>query len=115
MGKFLILWCTNSAAPFPKESKEYKKFMEHIWMSIDARVKSGMLKDYGFFLESKAGYAIAEGTSEQVFKYVSMFAPYWTSTVHEIISYEKGKEILKQAMTGAIECAEAAAKKHPSI
>lgn len=115
MGKFLILWCTNLAAPFPKESKEYRKFMDHIWMSIDKRVKSGMLKDYGFFLESKAGYAIAEGSSEQVFKYVSMYAPYCTSTVHEIMSYEKGKEILREAMTSAIECAEASAKNTPSI
>jgi hypothetical protein len=37
-----------------------------------------------------------------------MFAPYWTFTVHEVMSYEKGKDILRGVMTGAIECAEAA-------
>jgi L-rhamnose mutarotase len=108
--KFVILWCTNLAAPFPTDSKEYKSFMEHIWSSIDKRVKEGMLKDYGFFLESKAGYAIAETTAEQVFKFVSMFAPYWTFTIHEVMPYEKGKDILRRVMTGAIECAEAAKK-----
>jgi L-rhamnose mutarotase len=108
--KFVILWCTNLAAPFPTDSKEYKSFMEHIWASIDKRVKEGMLKDYGFFLESKAGYAIAETTAEQVFKFVSMFAPYWTFTIHEVMPYEKGKDILRRVMTGAIECAEAAKK-----
>jgi hypothetical protein len=83
--KFLILWCTNLAAPFPTDSKEHIRFMDHIWASIDKRAKEGMLKDYEFFLESKAGYAIAEGTTEQVFMYVSMFTLYWTSTVHEVI------------------------------
>jgi hypothetical protein len=46
-----------------------------------------------------------------VFKFVGMFAPYWTFTVHEVMSYEKGKDILREVMTGAIECAEAAKKK----
>ena len=81
--------------------------MEHLWASIDKRGKEGMLKDFGFFLESKAGYAIAEGTAEQVFKYVSMFKPYWNCTFHEVMPYEKGKDILRGVMTSAIKCSEA--------
>lgn len=65
--------------------------MEHVWASIDRRIKEGMLKDYGFFLESKAGYAIAEGTGERVFKFVGMFAPYWTFTVHKVMPFRKAR------------------------
>jgi hypothetical protein len=92
--RFLALWHQNPLAPWPKDPAELSKLREGIWDGIDNLLKKGEIKEFGFFLDGTSGYAIGEKDSETTFRNISMFLPYYTSSVHEIIPYEKGKEIL---------------------
>jgi hypothetical protein len=65
-----------------------------MWAGIDNLFEKGEIKEFGFFLDGTSGYAIGEKDSATTFKNISMFLPYYASAVHEIIPYEKGKEIL---------------------
>ena len=107
MARFLTLWRRNPVAPWPTDPIEYSKLQEKAWAGIDDLIKKGIVKEFGFFLNGTSGYAIGEGESADTFRNVSMFTPYWESEVHEIIPFEKGKEILRGLLKAQI----AAAKK----
>ncbi len=94
MGRFLILWRTNLAAPAPEDPAKYLEFMEKMWAGVDALKEKGLVKELGNFLDGISGYAIAEGEVAEVYNAMSMFLPFVTAeAVHEIIPYEKGREI----------------------
>jgi hypothetical protein len=76
--------------------------LERGWAGIDDLIKKGIVKEFGFFLNGTSGYAIGEGESADTFRNVSMFLPYWESEVHEIIPFEKGKEILRGLLKAQI-------------
>jgi len=105
VARFLILWRRSPTAPFPTDPVEYSKFMEKTWAAIDALIKKGVIKEMGSFLDGTSGYAIGEGESIDTFRNVSMFVPYYESEVHEIIPYEKTKEIFRALMKGLITAA----------
>jgi len=107
VARFLVLWRTNPAAPWPREPSEYLKLDEKMFAAIDGLIKRGEVKEFGFFLDGTSGYGIGEGESTDTFRSVSMFSPYILSEVHEIIPYEKGKEITIALLKAQI----AAAKK----
>jgi len=105
MARFLVLWRRNPVAPWPTDLAESSKLQERIWAGIDNLMKKGEVKEFGFFLHGISGYAIGEGDGATVFKDVSMFVPYYESEVHEIIDYEKGKEIVRALMKALAEAA----------
>lgn len=99
MARFLILWRTNLAAPWPTDASKAMKLNETMWAAIDKFKKEGVLEDFGFFPNATSGYAIGKGEATDVFARVNMFLPYMHGEVHEIIPYEKGKGILREVMT----------------
>jgi len=105
MARFLVLWRRNPVAPWPTDPVEYLKLQERIWAGIDNLMKKSEVKEFGLFLDGISGYAIGEGDSATAFKNVSMFVPYFESEVHEIIDYEKAKEILRGLMKARAEAA----------
>jgi len=107
VARFLAIWRSNPVAPWPRDPVEYSKLLEMMWAVIDDAIKKGTVKEYGTFLEGTSGYAIGEGEATDVFKSVNMFLPYIHFEVHEIIPYEKEKEIIRALLKSLI----AAAKK----
>jgi len=105
MARYLIIWSQNPMAPFPMDPEGSLALNEKMWAALDDLMKKGILSDFGFFLDGTSGYAIGEGTGEVVFKNVSMFLPFMKSEVHEIISYEKGKELGREVAKALIEAA----------
>ena len=95
MARFLILWHRNPVAPWPKDLTETAKLLEKMWAGIDRLLKKGELKEFGWFLDGKSGYAIGEGEATTVLRDVSMFQPYEEFEIHEIISNEEGKEAIR--------------------
>jgi hypothetical protein len=85
----------NPMAPWPKDPDEAAKLREKMWAGIDSLLKKGEVKEFAYFLDGTSGYAIGEGEIADIFRDVSMFTPYYVSEVHEIMPYEKGKEILR--------------------
>ena len=105
MARFLVLWRRNPVAPWPIDPVEHAKLLERIWAGIDNLMKKGEIKEFGNFLDGISGYAIGEGDGATVFKDVSMFVPYFESEIHEIVDYEKAKEILRALMKALAEAA----------
>jgi len=103
VARYLTLWRGNPVAPWPKDPVEYSKLLEKMWASIDDAFKKGTLKEFGFFLDGTSGYTISEGEATDVFRSANMFQPYILFEVHEIIPYEKGKEITIELMKAMVE------------
>jgi len=105
MPRGLILWRRNPVAPWPTDPAEFLKLLERSWAGIDGLIKKGVIKEFGYFLDGKSGYIIGEAESTEIFRDVSMFLPFQESEVHEIIAYEKGKEIWREIAKAWIEAA----------
>ena len=97
MARFLILWHRNPVAPWPRDLKETTKLLETMWAGIDNLMKKGEIKEFGWFLDGKSGYAIGEGESTTVIRNVSMFMPFEEFKVQEIVPWEKGKAAIREA------------------
>jgi hypothetical protein len=95
VGKFLAIWRVNPSAPWPTDPSKTLEMMEKMWAGIDELMKKGEIEEMGVFPESNVGYSISKGEAIDVFRRVSMFYPYFVFEIHEIIPYEKQKEILR--------------------
>lgn len=101
MARFLVLWHINPLAPWPTNPDEYLKLEERMWAGIDNLMRQGQVKEFGYFADGRSGYTIGEGETADTFRSVSMFIPYVECEVHEIIPYEKGKEIVRAVLKAA--------------
>jgi len=97
----------NPVAPWPTDPSKYLELEEKMWAVIDDLIKKGMIRDFGAFLNGTSGYAIGEGESADLLRSVSMFLPYFESEVHEVMPFERVKEITREICKAQI----AAAKK----
>jgi hypothetical protein len=95
VAKFHMLWHLNLTAPWPIEPQKYLEQQEKLWAVMDDLMKKGLVKEYGIFPDGTSGYVIGEGDVLDVYKSVIMFIPYVSSEVHDVISYEKQKEITR--------------------
>jgi hypothetical protein len=98
VARFLVLWRRNPVAPWPMDPAEYGKFQEKVWAGLDALMKAGLMKEFGYFADGRSGYAIGEGEITDAFRSVSTFLPFYEADVHEMIPYGKGKETIKDAI-----------------
>ena len=97
MARFLLLWRRNPVAPWPMDPAEYLKMQEKVWAGLDALIKAGEIKEFGYFADGRSGYVLGEAETTDVFRDVSTFLPFYEADVHEIIPYEKGKETIRDA------------------
>jgi hypothetical protein len=102
MVKFLNLWHFNPSAPFPTDPSKYLELMEMMFATMDGLMKKGEIGEWGVFPDGYSGYAIGKGETADLYKDIIMFHPYVLSEIHEIISYEKSKEILRAVLKARI-------------
>lgn len=107
MARFLILWRVNLVGPWPTDLSKYLELQETMWAGLDGLMKKGEIEQFGVFPDGTSGYTIGKGETADVYRDLCMFNPYILFEVHEIISYEKHKEIIRAILTAQI----AAAKK----
>ncbi len=102
MARFLVLWHVNWSAPWPTDPSKGLELNERMWAGIDLLIKKGLVEEYGAFPDGASGYAVGKGESTDVFSAVSMFQPYVICEVHEIIPYEKSREVMRGLMKSLI-------------
>jgi len=105
MARFLSFWRTNPVAPWPIDPVEYLKLLEKMWAGVDSLLKKAEIKEVGYFPDGTSGYVISEGDSADVLRRISMFSRYIQFEVHEIIPYEKSKEIIRAVWKAQAEAA----------
>lgn len=92
MGRFLVLWRQNPLAPWPKDPSDAAKLNEKMYAGVNNLIAKREIIEFGWLVDARA-YGISVGEITDVFRRVSMFQPYILSEVHEIVPYEKGKEV----------------------
>ena len=95
MARFLVLWRMNLSAPLPMDPSKSLELNEKMWAAIDGLMKKGEIEAFGAFPDGTSGYGIGKGETTDLLRDVSMFQPYIICEVHEIIPYEKQKEIMR--------------------
>jgi len=105
MARYLVLWQNNPVAPWPTDPSEALKLNEKMYATMDDLIKKGEIEEFGWFPDANSGYVISEGESVDIFRRSSMFQPYIIAEHHEIIPYEKGKEISMAVAKAKIEAA----------
>jgi hypothetical protein len=103
MAKTMIIWRANTSAPWPADPTESAKLNEMMWAQMDSMLKAGQVLEFGFFPDAISGYVIANGgPADQYMGSFSMY-PWVVSEVHEIVPFEKGKEIGRAVLKGMAE------------
>jgi hypothetical protein len=102
VARFMSLWRANPSAPWPADPSKLLEFYEMIWATIDGLIKKGEIEEWGIFPDANVGFVIGKGETVDVFRNASMFIPYFDNEIHEIISYEKAKEILRANLKARI-------------
>ena len=87
------------------KKKPTKETSAGVTKMLDDMKKKGTLLDFGFFLDGTSGYAMGEGTGETAFRGVSMFLPFMKCEVYEIVSYKRGKELVREVHKALSEAA----------
>jgi len=105
VARYLVLWRMNPVAPWPTDPSKVLELNEKMWAAIDDLIRKGLVKEMGGFLDGWSGYAIGEGEATDVYKYIGMFIPYMQGEVHEVIPYEKTKEIDRARLKALVEAA----------
>lgn len=95
MGKYLILWKTNLSR-VPEDPKEQLELFGKTLDMVKEDLKNGPTKDFGVFLGGNRGYAIKEGTEEEIAMNTMKYSPLIKCTVHQIISADQVEEIMKK-------------------
>jgi hypothetical protein len=83
----------------PKQSLELN---EKMWAMIDGLIKKGEIEEFGVFPDGYTGYVIGKGTAEDFLRNTQPFLPFVISEAHEIIPYEKSKEITRAILKAQI-------------
>lgn len=90
-------------APWPTDPSEAAKLYETMFAGLDELMKKGEMVDFGMFPDGTSGFGIGTGDAADVFRRVNMFQPYFLAELHEIVPYEKAKEILRGIVQAQIE------------
>jgi hypothetical protein len=106
VARYLVLW-RRSPTAWPTDPVEYSNLIMRFKAAIDNSMKKGEMKEHGHFLDGTSGYTIWEVEATDLLRNYSMLVPYYECEVHEIIPYEKSREIL----TAVFEARTEAAKK----
>ena len=99
MAKFLILW-ENDMTKMPTDLKELVTLRSKMLSMIKDDLKSGRMKDWGKFAGENTGYAIAEGTEEEIEKATARYVPYVKFKVQAILSASQIEEVFKALLQG---------------
>jgi hypothetical protein len=86
----------------PIDPAQLLELNEKMWAMMDGLIKKGEIEEFGFFPDGYTGYVIAKEEAVDFFRHSSMFLPFVCSEAHEIIPYEKGKEIVRAMLKAQI-------------
>jgi len=95
MGKYLTLWETDMSR-FPEDPKEQLELLTRLNNMVQEDLKNGPTKDFGMFLGGDSGYAVDEGTEEEVAMANMKYCPLVNSTVQQVLSVDQIQKIIEK-------------------
>ena len=94
MGKVLLLWEMDRTR-VPVDPKERLTAWTMMVNMVKNDLRSGGLKEWGMFTGEMAGYAIREGTDEEIAVATGRYGPYVKFKAHSILSVSQTEEVIK--------------------
>ena len=94
MAKFLLLWELDRAR-IPVDPKERLAGRTMLLNMVKDDIESGKLTDWGAFSGELAGYAIMEGTDQDVVIGTGKYDPYIKFKTHSVLSVNQALESVK--------------------
>lgn len=94
MGRFLLLWeADETKIPIDPTARRES------WLAACEMVKqsfeSGIIKDWGVFLGQTKGFAIEEGTEDEIAISSLKYIPYFRFQIIPILTLDRHVEVLK--------------------
>lgn len=93
MAKFLILWELDTTR-VPESPEEQMVLFNRLMNMVDEDFKIGML-DWGEFVGGHTGYAINEGTEQELALALMKYSPNIKFKVHPVLSASQIEENMK--------------------
>ncbi|KCZ71098.1 hypothetical protein ANME2D_03130 [Candidatus Methanoperedens nitroreducens] len=93
MARFLILWRVDTMK-VPESPEEQMTLSTKLMNMVKEDLKRGML-DWGGFVGGHVGYAIAEGTEQEIALALAKYSPYIKFKVNPVLSVSQVDEIMK--------------------
>jgi len=93
MSKFLILWEMNTCM-IPEHPQEQMALFTRLMNMVSEDFKIGLV-DWGEFASGHTGYAISEGTEQEIALALMKYSPYIKFVVHPVLSARQVEENLK--------------------
>jgi hypothetical protein len=96
MAKYLLFWKSDQTR-IPVDPKERLAGWIKILSMVKADVASGRIKDWGAFPGEHAGYAIMEGTDQDVLIGTEKYAPFVRFKTHSALTVDQALESMNAA------------------
>jgi hypothetical protein len=94
MGRVLLLWELDRTR-VPDDPKERITAWTMLVNMTKNDLKSGGLKEWGMFTGELAGYAIREGTDEEIAIGTGKYEPYVKFKAYSVLSVGQTEEVIK--------------------
>ena len=95
MGRYLTLWKVDLSR-VPEDPKAQLEHFTKLQNMVKEDMKIGPTKDFGMFLGGDSGYAIDEGTEEEVAMANMQYCPFVKSKTHAVLTPGQIDEIMKK-------------------
>ena len=96
MAKYVTLWKLVEHRMSAKPEERIAGTLALIDM-VNSDFKGGMLKEWGAFVGENRGYAVIEGTAQEVTQFLMKYGPYVNFQVRQLLSIEQVEENYKAA------------------
>jgi hypothetical protein len=94
MGRYIVLWETDEAK-IPLDPNVRRESWLAACEMVRQDFKSGLTRDWGYFLGQTKGFAINEGTEEEIGKMILKYVPYFRFQVFPIRTLDQLVEAIK--------------------
>jgi hypothetical protein len=95
MGRFLLLWEADETK-IPLDPTVRRESWLLACEMVKKDIERGLVKDWGVLLGQTKGFAIDEGTEEEVAKMTLKYIPYFRFQIIPILTVDQHIEIIKK-------------------
>jgi hypothetical protein len=94
MGRYLLLWEADETK-IPLDPTVRRESWLLACEMVKKDFESGLIKDWGVFLGQTKGFAIDEGTEEEVAKATLKYIPYFRFQIIPMLTVDQHIEVIK--------------------
>jgi hypothetical protein len=95
MARYLMTW-EIAPTSVPVDPKERAAVWLPVMQMVKQDMQSGLLKEWGVYIGETKGFAVAEGSEEEVDKMAHKYIPHVQFTTHPVLTIDQREKTLKE-------------------